>query len=228
MRMKKALFAFLFLCLTIRLVAQELPFWKEIQAYKKQDSLHFPPRKAILFVGSSSIAFWKNLQNNFPEHRVINRGFGGSGLPHVIQYANDIIFPYKPKQIVIYCGENDFYQGKGITPEIVAARFSQLFNLIREKLPRTHIAFITLKPSPRRQALMPEMVKTNALIETFLKNQKRADFINIYDEMLDAQGNPRKELFKEDNLHMNANGYAIWQQKIAPYLKKTRKPKQAT
>jgi lysophospholipase L1-like esterase len=75
---------------------------------------------------------------------------------------------------------------------------------------------------------MPEMVKTNALIETFLRDQKRADFINIYDVMLDAQGNPRKELFTEDNLHMNANGYAIWQQKIAPYLKKTRKPKRTT
>lgn len=221
----KKYFLLLFIFSSQFVYSQERPFWKEIQAYKKQDSLNFPARKSILFVGSSSFAFWKSLSQDFPQRRVINRGFGGSGLPHVIQYADDIIFPYEPKQIIIYCGENDFYQGEGVTPEMVAARFEQLFKKIRKELPRTHIAFVSLKPSPRRQALMPEMLKTNALIKDYLDKQKRASYINIYDVMLDAQGNPRKELFTEDNLHMNENGYAIWKRSIEPHLKKTGKPR---
>jgi hypothetical protein len=32
----------------------------------------------VLFVGSSSIRFWKSLPKDFPKYHVINRGFGGS------------------------------------------------------------------------------------------------------------------------------------------------------
>src|SRR6476620_5586485 len=94
---------FLALIISVCSFAQEKPFWQEIRAFQKQDSIRFPPKKAILFVGSSTFRMWKNVQTDFPKHIIINRGFGGSGLPNVIDYADQIIFPYKPKQIVIYC-----------------------------------------------------------------------------------------------------------------------------
>jgi lysophospholipase L1-like esterase len=209
-------------------IAQERAYWEDIQKFKQQDSLNFPPKKAILFVGSSSIRMWKDLQKDFPKHRVINRGFGGSGLSHLIDYANDIIIPYAPKQVVIYSGENDFFIEEGVTPTVVANRFIQLFRIIREKLPKTHITVISLKPSIRRQALMPEMARVNVLVNEFLKTQKRTSFINIFNDMLDSQGNPRKDLFIEDNLHMNEKGYAIWQDKIEPHLKRTKRVKSGT
>ncbi len=219
----KLLALFLSLIVSVCTFAQEKPFWPEIRAFQTQDSIHFPPKKAILFVGSSSFRMWKNVQADFPRHKIINRGFGGSGLPHVIEYANEIIFPYKPKQVVIYCGENDFFQAENITPQIVTERFMKLFAMIRKQLPKAYIAFVSFKPSPRRQALMPQMVETNNLVREFLKTQKRTAFIDIYNEMLDANGNPRKELFIEDGLHMNANGYQIWQRAIEPKLKHTKR-----
>jgi lysophospholipase L1-like esterase len=155
---------------------------------------------------------------------VINRGFGGSGLPDVILYADLIITPYKPKQVVIYCGENDYFQGKGVTPELVASRFAELFHLIRKELPKTYITFVSLKPSPRRKAIMPEMVKTNTLVKGFIEKEKRATFINVYDLMLDDAGRPRKDLFKSDSLHMNESGYDLWQKIIRPYLRSTKRP----
>ena len=101
-----------FFCLLILLVqyasAQQPPFYNDIQNFKKQDSINPPPQHAILFVGSSSFTKWTDVQSYFPGYTILNRGFGGSSLPDVIRYANDIIFPYHPKEIVIYCGENDF------------------------------------------------------------------------------------------------------------------------
>src|ERR1700761_1934486 len=94
--------------LSVAPVKQSPPFWNEIAEFKHQDSVQRPPSGAILFVGSSSFRKWTNLQSYFPGYTIINRGFGGSTLPDVIRYANDIIFPYHPKEIVIYCGENDF------------------------------------------------------------------------------------------------------------------------
>lgn len=222
--MKKKYLAIIFVFALFQVRSQERQFWNEIEAFKKQDSLRFPPKRAILFVGSSTFRVWNDLQNDFPRHRVINRGFGGSGLQHLTEYVDEIIYPYKPKQIVIYCGENDFFQGENITPDTVLMRFKKFFGLIRDKFPRTHIAYISLKPSPRRQALMPQMEKTNALVQDFLRRERRTSFISIYQEMIDAQGNPKKELFTEDNLHMNRNGYLLWKKEILPYLKRTKRP----
>ncbi|MFT3826413.1 MAG: GDSL-type esterase/lipase family protein [Chitinophagaceae bacterium] len=199
--------------------AQQLPFWNEIQAFKKQDSLHFPPKNAILFVGSSSFRYWTDVQDYFPGYTIINRGFGGSSLPHVIAYADDVIFPYHPRQVVVYCGENDVTEDS-VTGELVAQRFITLFQLIRKKQPGVPVAFVSLKPSPSRSHLFPKMIKANELIRAFIKKQSKAVFIDVYSLMLNADGTPRKELFKEDNLHMNKTGYEIWQKAIQPHLLK--------
>jgi len=199
---------------------QAKPFAKEIQAFKKQDSIQMPPKNAILFVGGSSIVGWRNAQQHFPQHTIINRGFGGSSLPHVINYANDVIFPYNAKQIVIYVGENDFTAHDSISAQIVFNRFQQLFHTIRARQPKTPIVFISIKPSPSRAHLMPKFVEANSMIEAFLKKQKRAEYVDVYSKMLDENGKPMEDIFQGDRLHMNEKGYAIWQEALKPYLKK--------
>jgi len=198
--------------------AQNAPFYSEIQQFKTQDSIHFPPKHAILFLGSSSFRKWEDVQSYFPGYTIINRGFGGSTIPDAIRYADDIIFPYQPKQILIYEGDNDLASSDKITPDSVLNRFEKLFTLIREKLPKTSIAFVAIKPSPSRQKLMPEMEEANSLIKNFLKDKKNTAFIDVYHKMLNKNGTPIKDIFIEDELHMNAKGYAIWQKTIEPYL----------
>src|SRR5450432_3003444 len=107
------------------------PFFSDIQNFKKQDSIDPAPQHAILFVGSSSFTKWKDVQDYFPVTKIINRGFGGSSLPDVIRYANDIIIPYNPKQVVIYCGDNDFVASDSVTADVVVYRVKKLFQLIR-------------------------------------------------------------------------------------------------
>ena len=201
-------------------IATAQPFYEDIQAFKKQDSIAPPPTQAILFVGSSSFTKWTDVQNYFPHFAIVNRGFGGSSISDVIRYADDIIFPYQPKQIVIYCGENDLAGADTVTGKMVYRRFVQLFNLIRNKMPGVPVAFISLKPSPSRWQLKDKMITANELIKKYLRTKKKTSFIDVYHKMLAADGTPMKEIFIEDNLHMNAKGYAIWQKIIAPYLKK--------
>ena len=136
---------------------QPPPFWDEIMEFKHQDSVHRPPSGAILFVGSSTIRKWINVQSYFPGYTIINRGFGGSTLPDVIRYAPEIIFPYHPKQIVIYCGDNDLASSDSVSATMVYNRFVKLYNLIRSRLKEVDIIFVSIKPSPSRQRLMPKM-----------------------------------------------------------------------
>jgi lysophospholipase L1-like esterase len=196
------------------------PFWNEIVAFKKQDSLHHPQRGGILFVGSSSFRKWTSLQADFPGYPIINRGFGGSCFPDLIRYAREIIYPYHPRQVFIYCGDNDLAASDSVTAALVYQRFVRLYDLIRSRLDTVDILFVSIKPSPSREKLMPKMEDANDLIHDFLAKHSHASFIDVYHKMLNKKGRPMEELFIEDKLHMNAKGYAIWQQVIRPYLEK--------
>src|SRR6218665_528520 len=196
------------------------PFAQEIAAFKKQDSLQFPAANQILLIGSSSFTKWKDVQDYFPSYPILNRGFGGSQLPDQVRYVNDIVFPYQPKQIIIYCGENDMASGDSVTADVVLRRFKELFYVIRAKLPKVPVAFISMKPSPSRQLIQPKVVEGNAKIRAFLKKQKRTAFIDVYKDMINDEGKPMADLFVEDNLHMNKKGYVIWQKLMEPYLLK--------
>lgn len=216
-------FLFVFFAYTNLYAQQQLPFYDEIQHFKKLDSAHFPPQNAVLFVGSSSIRKWQDIQNYFPNETVINRGFGGSELTDAIRYANDIIIPYHSREIVIYSGENDLAYSDSVTPEIVLKRFETLFNIIRSAMPKVPIVYVSIKPSPSREKLMPEMLEANKLIKQFLNSKSKTIFVDVYHKMLDKSGKPMPDIFLDDNLHMNAKGYHIWQKAIEPYLEKDKK-----
>jgi len=218
LRLKMCIFLIGFICFFGGVSAQDSPFYKEIQAFKKKDSIQTPIKNAILLIGSSSFKNWVDVQNYFPLFPIINRGFGGSTLPDVIQFANDVIFPYEPKQILIYCGENDLASADSVTATMVFNRFKQLFQIIRDRLPKVPVAFISMKPSPSRERLWPKMIEGNTLIKNYLKKKRNTAFIDVYSKMFDANGEVMKDIFLKDNLHMNPKGYAIWQKIIAPYL----------
>ena len=214
-------FSFILLtCIAQNLQAQHQPFFNEIQQFKKQDSLSFPPANAILLVGSSSFRKWQDVASYFPRYKIINRGFGGSILPDVILYANDIIIPYHPKQVVIYCGDNDLASSDTITPQIVLKRFEKLYHIIRSRLPAATITYVSIKPSPSRYNLMVKMEQTNNSIKTFLKSEKNTSFIDVFHPMLMANGKAIPNIFLSDSLHMNAKGYAIWKNAMLPKLRK--------
>lgn len=197
---------------------QAQPFINDIKAFKKKDSLAFPAKNSILFIGSSSFTKWTDVQDWFPEYPIINRGFGGSSLPDVIRYADDIIFPYQPKQIVVYCGENDI--AGGASADTVIQRFEHLFTLIRSRMKKVPIAFVSMKASPSRKQHFAEVVKANNGIKAFISLQKKADYIDVYSDGLQPNGYPIGSIFTSDSLHMNAAGYRIWQMVMKPYLVK--------
>ena len=199
---------------------QQAPFYSEIQNFKKKDAEQMPAKHEILFVGSSSFTKWTDVQNYFPGYPIINRGFGGSTLPDVIHYTDDVIFPYQPKQVVIYCGENDLASSDTVSAATVVARVKTLFGMIRSKLGDVPVLFVSLKPSPSRSRLFPKMKDVNAQVKAFLSKNKKTAFADVYSKMLDADGEPMKDIFLADNLHMNAKGYAIWQKVLEPLLLK--------
>lgn len=194
-------------------------FAREIQAFRELDEKNPPLPGQILFIGSSSFTRWTDVPTYFPTHKILNRAFGGSSLPDLIRYVGNVVLPYKPKQVVIYCGENDFAGDPKLPAYKVLDRFETLFRLIRSKLPSATIDYVSMKPSPSRWYLRSKFIAANGWISDFLKMQPNTGFIDVWSAMLDENGRPKAGIYVSDQLHINASGYRIWRPIIEPFLR---------
>ncbi len=203
------------------LYAQHPPFYDDIQSFKQRDRERAPQQGGILFIGSSSFTYWSDVRDWFPGYEITNRAFGGSQLTDLIRYANELIDPYQPRQVVIYCGENDVAAADTLQVKTVVNRFQTLFGILRQKLPQAQISFVSMKPSPSRRKYWPKMIAANKAIGAFLKTRPNTAFVDVYPLMFNGKAQPKPEIFKADSLHMNEQGYAIWQKAIEPVLVKS-------
>lgn len=191
---------------------------KDMAAFDAADAKSPPPRGAIVFVGSSSIRMWRSLAQDFPQHKVINRGFGGSQLADAVHHLDRAILRYQPRQVVIYAGGNDLNAKK--PPEVVYGDFVALTDKIRAALPHVRIAFISIAGNPSRWAQVESVRNVNDLIERHCRRH-RMDYIDTFSLMLGPDGLPKPDIFLKDNLHMNERGYDIWRAAVRPFLVKT-------
>jgi lysophospholipase L1-like esterase len=188
--------------------------WREeIAAFERADAARRPAPGGVVFVGSSSIRLWEGLEAAFPRFPVLlKRGFGGSTLTDCIEHAERLVLAHEPRLVVVYAGENDI--AEGATAEEVATRVQRFTERIRRAQPGVRIAYVSIKPSPLRQAALPTIRAANERIRTFLSTLSNAHFIDVHTPMLDAHGRPRAELFSADRLHLNAAGYTLWRREI--------------
>jgi lysophospholipase L1-like esterase len=191
---------------------------KEIAAYEQADRTNPPPKGALLFIGSSTIRLWKTLAEDFPEHRVINRGFGGSQIVDSTHFAERIIFAYEPKMILLRAGGNDLWAGK--SPDQVFIEFKEFVAKVHGRLPETEIVFISLCPSVARWKQADKEKALNALVQEFARQTSWVKYIETYSMSLGPDRQPRPELFVADKLHFNAEGYKLLADLVRPDLPK--------
>jgi O-glycosyl hydrolase len=194
------------------------PRWEgEIAAIERREAGHAVPEGGILFAGSSSIRLWQTLAVDFPGQPVYQRGFGGSQLADLVGYFDRVILPALPRRIIVYAGTNDLNSGR--SPEQVLADLDRFCGLVAQKLPGTTVAFIGAAPNPRRWPLREAYQRFNAMAAVYCR-QNGHDFIDVWPLMLGADGLPSRDLYRDDQLHMNAAGYALWGEIVAPWLVK--------
>ncbi len=189
----------------------------DIRAFEAADEKHMPPEGAIVCTGSTSMRLWhETLAKDFAPLTLIPRGFGGSNMNDLLYYTDRVVIKYKPRAVVVYQGDSDI--DSGTPPEGVLDMFIQFAARIHATLPQTRIYFLSLKPSIVRWTMWPTKIKTNAMIAEWCASDSRMTFLDISTPMLDNSGNLRKDIFLEDNNHMNSTGYALWTAVVRPVL----------
>jgi lysophospholipase L1-like esterase len=198
--------------------ASSVSKWEpDIRAFEEADRVAPSPREGILFVGSSSIRLWETLQEDLAGLPVINRGFGGSQIREVNAFIDRIVLPYRPRLVVFYAGTNDL--NAGLRVERVFADYQQFVRLVHAALPDTRIAFISVAPNPARWHLRRAMQRLNREVASYSRTDRRLDFIDVWSAMLGPDGRPRPDIYVDDRLHMNEQGYAIWRDVVGAYVR---------
>jgi lysophospholipase L1-like esterase len=191
----------------------------DIKKFEEQDHKSPPPENGIVFVGSSSIKLWKT-KEAFPDLPVINRGFGGSEMGDAARFAERIVIAYKPKTVIAFAGGNDIHGGK--TPEQVADAFKELAKKVHAALPKAKLYFISLFPNVARASEDDRCRKANDLIREFTKTDPGLGYIDTRSRMENPEGKARPELLGKDGLHMNEDGYKIWNEIVGKILRDDR------
>lgn len=187
-----------------------------IRNYESEDLKIAPAPGGIVLIGSSSFTGWKTVEEDLAPLPIINRGFGGSTFPEVIHYLERTVLKYMPSSVVVYC-ENDMFMGPPKSPEQTRDEYVKLVEKVRQKLPKTKIYYVSMKPSPARWARWNDVKKANKLILDFVKSDRLQEYIDITQVML-SNGVPDSSIFKNDSLHMNEEGYKRWISVIKPAL----------
>lgn len=203
---------------TPRGYAGENQWEPEIRKFERNDARQMPPRDAVLFVGSSSIALWQNLAEDFAGIETIRRGFGGSTLADANYFYDRIVAKYQPRAIVLYDAGNDLASGK--TPRDIAADFEEFVASTRDKLPGVPVFYLSAKIEPARMEDRESVLQTNALIHSFCERDNNAHFIDVMSVLLNPDGHPNRSLFEADGIHINRRGYEAWANVVKPRLQK--------
>lgn len=189
----------------------------EIERFQTEDRASQMHDGGVVFVGSSSIRFWNTLHDDFPHLHALNRGFGGSYLSDVRHFLDELVLKHEPRAIVLYAGENDLAGDR--TPEDVFADYRAIASRVRSELPETELIWISVKPGPARWDSVDKVRATNALVMEYAARDPKLEYVDVFTPMLTADLEPRGELFVEDGIHLNPEGYELWTRLVEPYVR---------
>jgi lysophospholipase L1-like esterase len=210
-------------CTPLRTYRQqpEVKAWEEdIEKFEQTDKTKFYPDDAILIAGSSSIRLWETINKDMLPYNVIQRGYGGAKLSDFAVYAGRIIYPHPCQAIVLFVANDITGAENDKTPQQVANLFRKTLYIIRRKFVDIPVFWISITPTPSRWAAWPEIKKANGIIKSVSYNHRNTYYINTEQAFLGPDGKPRPELFKQDQLHLNQDGYAVWAEIIKKELNK--------
>ena len=207
--MKKSVLFFLIFIIGLTAgFAQQHPFEGEVRSLSARlDSIGWNPGGTVV-TGSSTIKMWRSLPETSSGEAVLNTGFGGSKAADLERYLFPLVLKFDPKRVFIYEGDNDLWADVPI--QEILNSLKQIVTRIHLVDPGIEIILIGAKPSPSRWAKKETYQTFNQLLKAYCDREEQVTYLHTWNALTDAQGNPRPELYIQDQLHLNSAGYMIW------------------
>jgi len=189
------------------------------KTFAEQDAARPPMKGGILFVGSSIFRQWTTVPEQMAPLPVLNRAFGGSRTGDQVARFDQLVPVYSPKVIVYYCGSNDLKAGPvPEDPAMIFARFREFSERARNFNPSIRLVFASSTRSPDRVGRWEQVDHYNALARAHCAGTPGHVFVDLNPALVDADGHPRLDLYKDDKLHFHPPAYVEFTRIIKPVL----------
>ena len=199
----------------------EVKAWEsEIEKFEQLDIAKSYPSDAIMFAGSSSIRLWSTLGKDMLPYNVIQRGYGGAKLSDFAVYADRILYPHKCRAIVLFIANDMSGSNSDKSPLEVSQLFRKTLHIIRRQFRETPVIWVSVTPTPLRWHIWPEIKEAGEMISEICENQRNTYYLDTEKYFTNEKGLPRADLFLDDRLHLNAEGYKVWSGLIKKELDK--------
>lgn len=169
-------------------------------------------QNGIIFYGASNFRMWTEMENDLPEYRVQNHGFGGCTDQDLLHYADKLLYPYHPEIVFFQTGSNDYVSLKGTDSEKVAVCMDykkQMFAEIHDRLPDAKLVIMSGLLLPGRSEYRELTEEINRALETLCEETDYLWFVDASAMTWDGQ-RYADALFIKDGIHLNHEGQLLW------------------
>jgi hypothetical protein len=192
----------------------------EIEAFKQLDATTNYAPGSILFMGSSSIRLWDSLTEDMAPLPIIQRGYGGAHFRDLIFYVDTLLNEHDLRMVVCFVA-NDISQSKSDeSTNKILNNYDYVVKRIRKKHPTIPILQLSITPTESRWHLWSQINALNKGLKSYCQSHDNMYFLETTSHFLNAAGQPKSELFRKDRLHLNKEGYALWNRLIKPEVER--------
>ena len=134
-----------------------------------------------------------------------------------LHYLDRVALTYKPRAILLYEGDNDTGRNNIPTATIIN-QLEEIIARVHGQLPGTRIYLLAVKPSVAREATWPAALAVNKRYQEVAAADPLIHYIDVATPFMKADGTVMTDIFRDDDLHLNAKGYEIWAAAIKEVL----------
>jgi len=176
----------------------------------------------VLLVGDSITIQWgESWKKHFPDLKAVNIGIGGDKTQNVLwRLDHGGVEGLVPKQIVLMIGNNNMFFTPETGVEAAANGVQMCVKNLREKFPEAQITVAKILPahSPADRFYKDINATNDAISNLKLESDPLVHVLDLTGDFLDKDGSLIKALYTPDNIHLSAEGYAVYANRLKPLL----------
>jgi lysophospholipase L1-like esterase len=175
----------------------------------------------FVFLGDSHIEYGGDWAARLGNPHIRNCGVAGDDADDVYHRLRPVAEGH-PCRLLLAVGINDI--SHGLTTEEISQRIRRIIDALHRESPQTKLYLQSLLPINESFGLWTSLTgKTEQVPQLnsrlrLMAREEQAAYIDVFDAFCEEDTHTLRAALSVDGLHLNAKGYALWEQLLRPYV----------
>jgi lysophospholipase L1-like esterase len=193
--------------------------WDEDVARLASGNLAEGGPNAVVLLGSSSFRLWEDAPQDLAPYKIVRRGYGSARYRDLAIHAPALLASLEFQAVFLFIANDITGKELDVTPETAGRLAEVVVRVVQHAQPKATVFVVAVTPTPSRFEYWSRIQQVNQQFQQLAQKYPKVRYLATESLFLDSRGQPREELFVEDRLHLNDDGYAIWSRLFLDALK---------